>query len=157
MEKKLSDLLSALAIKTKAVETKIESAREVSGKLLDKKIEESKAELQQKKNEFISHAEAVNARTQKGWDSFRKDISQKVEHVKAEATEKKETFKKKVDEKKQELNVESAERQYNNAVAYAAFSIEWAAIALSEVESAMLETFKAKQKLNDLKEQVVHA
>lgn len=153
MEKKLSDLLSALATKTKAVENKIENAREISGKQLDKKIEDSKAELQQKKNEFISHAKTVNTYAQEGWDLFKKAVNQKVELVKAEALEEKETLHKKVDEKRQELNFKSAELQYNNAVDYAAFCIEWAAIALSEVESATLESFAAKQKLNDLKKQ----
>jgi t-SNARE complex subunit (syntaxin) len=154
MEKKLSDLLSALATKTKAVENKIENAREVTGKLLNQKIEESKTELQKKKNDFVSHAEAVNAKSQKGWDSFKKSIMQKAEHIKAEAKDKNKAFHKIIEENKQELSVEAAQRHYNNAVDYATFCIEWAAIALSEVESATLESFAAKQNFNKLKKHV---
>jgi hypothetical protein len=154
MEKKLSDLLSALATKIKAVESKIENAREISGTQLDKRIQESMLELQQKKNEFISHAEAMNAKTKEGWDSFKKAISQKVEHVKTAAFDKKDTLNKKVDDKKQELKLKYAEKHYNNTVEYAAFCIEWAAIALAEVENATLESFAAKQKLYDMKEPV---
>ncbi|HKC35843.1 MAG TPA: hypothetical protein VKB95_07260, partial [Chitinophagaceae bacterium] len=112
MAKKLSDFLSALASKTKSVEDKIAKGREESGEMLDKRIEESKAELQRKKDEFISHAEAVNTKTKEGWESFKESVNQKVAHIKTEAKEKKETGHKKVDERKYELNVESAGQQY---------------------------------------------
>jgi len=153
MAKKLSDLLSALASKTKSVENKIEKAREESGEKLDKRIEESKAELQSKKDEFISHAEEINTKTKDGWDFFKTSVNQKIEHIKAEAVETKENIHKKIKDKRHELTVESAERQYNNSVDYAACCIEWASVALSEVESATLESFAAKQKLAALKNQ----
>ena len=82
MAKKLSDFLSELASKTKSVEDKIARAREESGEMLDRSIEEANAELQRKKDEFISHAEAVNTKTKEGWDSFKKSVTQKVDHIK---------------------------------------------------------------------------
>ena len=108
MAKKLSDLLSALASKTKSVENKIEKAREESGEKLDKRIEESKAELQRKKDEFISHAEEINTKTKDGWDFFKTSVNQKIEHIKAEAVETKENIHKKIKDKRHELTVESA-------------------------------------------------
>lgn len=152
MKKTLSDLLSALALKTKSVEDKIAKARNESGDKLDKRIAESKAELQHKKDEFIDYVKAIDTETKAGWDSFKSSVNRKVEHLKSEAQEKTETLQNKVDEKKHELSVKTAEQQYNNAVDYAAACIEWAAVALSEVESATLESFAAKQKLSDLKQ-----
>ena len=157
MDKKLSDLLSELAAKTIKVEKEIEQARQVSAKLLDKKIEESKAELQRTKAEFIIHAEAVNVKSKEGWDSFKKSLDLKVEQVKAQVQEKKEIVSQEVAKKKQELNIESAERHYNNSLDYATFCIEWAIVALSEVESATLESFAAKQNLESLKTPVLSA
>jgi hypothetical protein len=153
MAKKLSDLLSVLASKTKSVEDKIAKAREESGETLNKRIEESKAALQRKKDEYLSHAEAVNNRTKEGWDYFKQSLTQKAAHVKAEVKETKETAYNKVYEKKQALTAESAERQYNHSVDYATCCIEWASVALSEVESATLESFAAKQRLDALKNQ----
>ncbi len=150
---KLCDFLSSLASRTKNVEDTISKARNESGENLEKRIEESKAELQRKKDEFISHAKAINTRMKNGWDFFKDSINQTVEHIGAEATEKKEAVHKLIEEQKHELSIESAERQYNNSADYAALCVEWASVALLEVENATLQSFAAKQKLDTLRKQ----
>ena len=152
MAEKLSESLTKLAAKTKSIEDKIRRAREESKDKLDKKIEESKAEIQSKKTNFITHAEAVNAQVEGEWDTFNNYLYQKVEHLKAEANQKKHSLNKKLEEKKQERNIVSVERHYNNSVDYAKSCIEWAMIALAEVEISTLEAFAARLQSEDLKE-----
>ena len=151
MANKLTDALAALSVKTKSVETKIEAARAEAQEKLHARIEESKAELAAKKEHFISKAETTLANGSEKSSSFREGISQKVEHLKAEVAAKKEAVKNKVEEKKQEFDVVISERKYNDALANADSSVELAMIALAEVETATLETFAAKLKLDNQK------
>lgn len=151
MAEKLSESLTKLAAKTKSIEDKIRNAREESEEKLDKKIEESKAELQIKKNNLITHADSVNAKGEGELDPINNFIHQKAEHFKSEAKKKTHTLNKKLVEKKQERDLVSAERHYNNSVDYAKSCIEWAMIALAEVEISTLEAFAARLQSEDLK------
>jgi len=151
MANRLTDALAALSVKTKSVETKIGEARIEAKEKLDARIAESKAELAAKKEKFIANAETAKANAAEKTSSFRDEIKQKVEHLKAEAAAKKEAVKNKVEEKKQEFNIHVSEKRYNDAFAYAEDCVELASIALAEVETATLEAFAAKLKLDELK------
>ena len=151
MANKLTDALAALSVKTKSVENKIAAARAETKEKLDARITESKAELAEKKENFISKAETATVVAAEKNNSFKQAINQKVEHLKAEAAAKKETVKNKVEEKKQEFDVHVAENKYHDACTYADNCVEWAIVALAEVETATLEAFAAKLKLDDLK------
>jgi hypothetical protein len=152
MAEKLSESLTKLAAKTKSIEDKIRKAREESKEKLNKKIEESKAELQIKKDNFITHADSLNAKVAGEFDSFNNFLDQKAEHFKSEAKKKTIQRHKKPEERNQEHDMSSAERHYNNSVDYAKSCIEWAMIALAEVEISALETFAARLHSENLKE-----
>lgn len=152
MAEKLSESLAKLAEKTKSLEEKILKARTDSKEKLSKRIEESKADLQLKKDKFIAHADQVNAQAKSELNSFQTSIRQKGEHLKAEAQVKREQIHDKREQQKHERNIASAERNYNTSLDNAEYSIEWALIALAEVEASILEAYVAKLYVEDLKE-----
>lgn len=152
MAERLSESLARLAEKTKSLEDKILKARKDSGEKLVKRIEESKAELQLKKDNFISNAVKVKAQAESERTSFQTSIRQKAEHLKAEAQVKKEHIHDKLEQKKHERNIASAERDYNTSIDTAEATIEWALIALAEVETSILEAYAAKLYVENLKE-----
>lgn len=152
MAEKLSESLTKLASKTKSIEDKIRKAREESKERLDKKIEESKTELQIKKESFITHADSLNADGEGELNHFNKFLHQKAEHLKAEAVANEEHFHEYPERKKHERKVASAERHYNNSVDYAKSCIEWAMIALAEVEISTMEAFVSRLQVDNLKE-----
>jgi murein L,D-transpeptidase YafK len=152
MTTKLSDALTSLAAKSKSVEDKIAMARQETKEKIDKRIKESKAELQAEKDQFVNHAEAVNAKVKDDLYSFKEAIDHKIDHIKAEAADIKDRVKEKIDKTKHEWDVASAERYYNDSLDYAAACIEWANVALNEVETATLECFAAKLELEDVRE-----
>ena len=151
MAGKLSDSLTKLAAKTKSIEDKIRKAREESRVKLDKKIEESKADLQIKKDSFIAHADSVHAKGNCEVDSFNDFLYQKAEYFKSEVKKRTLSPARKLEEITQERDQISAERYYNNSVDYAKYCIEWAMIALAEVEISTLEAFAARLQSEDLK------
>ena len=152
MAERLSESLAKLAEKTKSLEEKILKARTDSKEKLTKNIEESKSDLQLKKDKFISHAERVNAQAGSKLNSFQTSIRQKGEHLKAEAKVKKEQIHEKHEQQKHVRNIASAERYYNSSLEIAEYSIEWALIALAEVEASILEVYEAKLNVESLKE-----
>lgn len=152
MAERISESLAKLAEKTKNLEDKILKARKDSEEKLSKRIEDSRAELQLKKDNFISRADHIKAQAESEMNSFQTSVRQKVEHLKAEAQEKKTHIHDKLEQKKHERNIASAEWDYNTAVDMAESSIEWALIALAEVETAILEAYEAKLYVENLKE-----
>ena len=115
-QRRLSESLAKLAEKTKSLEEKFLKARTDSKEKLTKRIEESKADLQLKKDNFISHADQVNAQAESELNSFQTSIRQKGEHLKAEAQVKREQIHEKREQKKHERNIASAERHYNTSL-----------------------------------------
>jgi exonuclease VII large subunit len=152
MAETLSESLAKLAEKTKSLEDKVLRARKDSKKKLTKRIEESKAELQLKKDNFISHADQVHAKAESELNSFQTSLRQKVEHLKAEAQVKREHIHEKLEQQKHNRNIASAELHYNTSLDIAEYSIEWALIALAEVEACILEAYAAKLYVETLKE-----
>jgi hypothetical protein len=151
MENKVSDTLLSLSAKAKSVEDKISTARTEAKEKLDARIAKSKTELEKKKKDFISKAETVMTNAETKNSSLKESINQKIKHLKAEAKAKKEAVKTTTREKKHEFDVHRAEADYNEAVAYAENCIEWAIVDLGNVETATLEAFAAKLRLDDLK------
>lgn len=151
MANKLTDALAALSGKTKMVENNIAAAHVEAREKLDASIAASKAELAAKKENFISKATTAKADAAEKAISFRDEINQKVEQLKAEVAAKKEALQNKVEEKKQDFNVHVSEKNYHDAFTYADNCVDLAMISLAEVETATLEAFAAKMKLDDLK------
>lgn len=152
MAERLSESLAKLAEKTKIVEEKILKAHTDTKEKLSKRIEESKAELQLKKDNFISHADQMHAKAESEMNSFQTLILQKVEHLKAETQAKREHIHEKLEQQKRERSIASAERHYSTSLDLAEYSIEWALIALAEVETSVLEAYSAKLNVENLKE-----
>jgi hypothetical protein len=94
----------------------------------------------------------VNAQAESELNSFQTSIRQKVEHLKAEAKVKGAHIHEKLEKQKYERSIASAERHYNTSLDNAESSIEWALIALAEVETSMLEAYAARLYFEDLKE-----
>jgi hypothetical protein len=151
MAHKLSDGLATLSLKAKSVEDKIAQAKTESKAKLDARIAEAKSYAEKIKSEFISKADAVKANADAKISSAKNSIQEKVAQLKAQASSTKAEIEAKVATKKQEVTLKNAERDYNDAVDYAQNCIDWATIALADVEEASLEVLEAKAKLDDLK------
>jgi phage-related minor tail protein len=149
--KNFKNALTALSAKTKSVEDKIATARAEAKEKLDTTIAESKAEAAAKREKFIAKAESLKASADYKSIALKASIGQKIAHLKAEAEAKKEAVKNKVEEKKHDFDVHRAEKAYHDACTYGDHTIEYAIVALAEVETAVLEAFAAKLKLDDLK------
>lgn len=152
MAQKISDELASLAVKTKGVEEKVTAARQESGEKLDKMISDTIEELESKKEIFIKHAEEINAKVNGDWDSFHESIKQKAEHIKSETAAKNKLLIERAYDKKHEQDEASAEKYYNDSIDYTLSCIEWASVALTEVESATLRAFSAKLQLDSLRQ-----
>jgi hypothetical protein len=152
MTERLSESLAKLAEKTKSLEEKILKARTDSKEKIIKRIEESKADLQLKKDKFIAYADQVNAQVKSELNSFQTSVRQKGEHLKAEAQVKREQIQDRREQQKHERKIALAEQNYNTSLDNAESYIEWALIALAEVEASILDAYAAKLYVEDLKE-----
>ena len=147
----LSDALATLSAKTKSVEDNIAKAKTASKEKLDAQIAEAKAYAEKKKSEFTAKADAAKADVHGKVSSAKNSFKEKIAQLKAQANAEKAKIKAKVAAKKQEINVKDAEGDYNDAVDYAQNCIDWAVIALADVEEATLEALEAKVNLDSLK------
>lgn len=152
MKTKVTDTLASLSAKAKSVEAKIAAARTEAKEKLDARIEEAKTNLAKNKEDYISKAEVLKAKAEAKNSAITEPIKQKIELLKAEAKAKKEALKTRIEEKKYESTVHNAEADYIDAVAYAENCIEWAIVALGDAETATLEAFAAKLRLDALTE-----
>ena len=151
MAQKLSDALATLSAKSKSVEDKIAKAKTANKEKLDAQIAEAKAFTEKKKAEFVSKAEAAKANIGEKTSSAKNSLKEKVAQLKAQASAKKTEMETKVAAKKQEIKLTDAEWDYEDAVDYAQNCIDWAIIALADVEDAALGVLQAKVTLDDLK------
>jgi hypothetical protein len=151
MSHKLSEALASLSVKSKNVEDKFAQAKTEGKEKLDAEIAEAKSYAENLKNEFISKANTAKAGIDEKVSSAKNSIQEKVDQILAQANAKKDEVIAKVAAKKQEFTLKEAEWEYNNAVDYAQNCIDWAVIALADVQEATLEVLVTKAKLDDLK------
>jgi len=151
MSHNLSDALATLSAKTKSVEDNIAKAKTESKEKLDAKIAEAKAYAEKKKSEFVAKANAAKVDVDEKVSSAKNSFKEKIAQLKAQASAKKAEIEAKIAAKKQQINVKDAEWDYNDAVDYAQNCIDWAVIALADVEEATLEVIDAKAKYDSLK------
>lgn len=151
MSHKLSDGLATLSVKAKSVEDKIAKAKTDGKEKLDAQIAEAKAYADKKKSEFVSKASAVKDKADGKVSAAKNAFQEKVAQLKAAASAKKVQLQTKVAAKKQEFKLTDAQWEYEDAVAYAQDCVDWALIALADVEEAALEVLEAKLKYESLK------
>ena len=151
MAYKLSEALATLSGKSKSVEDKIARAQTEGKAKLDAHIAEARSSSEKMKSEFISKASAAKADVSGKMSTAKSAFQGKVAQLKAEAAAKKTEIEAKVAAKKQAINVKDAEWAYNDAVAYAQNCIDWAVIALADVEEAAFEVLDAKVRVDSLK------
>jgi hypothetical protein len=151
MAQKLSEALASLSAKSKSVEDKFAQVKTEGKQKLDAQIAEAKSFAEKKKNEFIAKANSVKTSVEGKLSSAKNSLQGKVDQLKAQADAKKAEVKTKVAAKKQEFDLKKAEMDYNDAVDYAQNCIDWAIIALADVDEAALEVLEAKVKLDGLK------
>jgi len=147
----LSDALASLSAKTKSVEDNIAKAKTASKEKLAAQLAEAKAYAEKKKTEFISKADAVKADVDGKVSSAKKSFQEKIAQLKAQASAGKAKVEAKITAKKQEIHLKDAQWDYDDALDYAQNCIDWAVIALADVEEATLEALDAKVKLDSLK------
>ena len=150
MSYKLSESLAALSAKSKSVEDKIALAKTQGKEKIDAQIAEAKSYAEKKKSEFVSKASAVKTDVDGKMATAKNSFQEKIAQLKAQATAKKNEFQSKVAAKKQAINLKDAEWEYNDAVDYSQNCIEWALIALADVEEASLEVLDTKIKYDSL-------
>lgn len=151
MAHKLSDGLATLSNKAKSVEDKIANAKTEGKAKLDAQIAEAKAFAEKKKSEFVSKTSAAKDKADGKVSAAKNSFQEKVAQLKAAANAKKVQLETKVAAKKQEIKLTDAEWDYEDAVAYAQDCVDWALIALADVEEAELKVLEAKLKYESLK------
>jgi hypothetical protein len=151
MSFKLSEALATLSVKSKSVEDKIARAQAEGKAKIDAHIAEAKSSGEKVKSEFISKASAAKAEVDGKASTAKSAFEGKLAQLKAEVTAKRAEIGAKVAARKQAISVKDAEWNYNDAMDYAANCIDWALIALADVEEAALEVLDAKVKLDSLK------
>ena len=147
----LSDALASLSAKTKSVEDNIAKAKTATKQKLEAQLAEAKAYAEKKKAEFVSKADAVKTEVDGKVSSAKKSFQEKIAQLKAQASARKAKIEAKVTAKKKEIHLKDAQWDYDDAVDYAQNCIDWAAIAIADVEEATLEALDAKVKLDSLK------
>jgi hypothetical protein len=151
MSYKLSDGLATLSARSKSVEDHLARAQADGKNKIDAHLAEAKSSAEKVKSEFVAKASAAKADVEGKASTAKSAFAGKIAQLKAEATAKKAAMSAKAAARKQANNVKDAEWTYNDAVDYANDCIDWAVIALADVEEASLEALDAKVKLDSLK------
>ena len=151
MSFKLSEALATLSAKSKGVEDKLARAQADGKAKIDAHLAEAKSSAEKAKGEFISKASAAKADVDGKASKAKSAFQGKVAQLKADVAAKKAGMAAKVAAKKQAFNVKEAEWNYNDALDYAANCVDWANIALDDVEEAALEVLDARLRLESAK------
>jgi len=151
MAHKLSEALATLSAKSKSVEDNIAQAKTKNKEKLDAQIAEAKSYAEKKKSEFVSKADATKTNVDGKISTAKNSFKEKIAHLKATGNTKKAAFEAKVAANKHEIKLTDAEWDYEDAVDYAQDCVDWAVIALADVEEAALEVLAAKAKYDSLK------
>jgi vacuolar-type H+-ATPase subunit I/STV1 len=147
----LSDALASLSAKSKSVEDKVARAGAEGKAKLDAQLAEARSYAETKKSEFTSKATAARTDADRKLSTAKNAFQEKIAQLKAQATAKKADIEAKVAARKQQVNLKDAEWDYNDAVDYAQNCIDWAIIALADVEEASLEALAAAARYDSLK------
>ncbi|WP_157490506.1 hypothetical protein [Flavobacterium succinicans] len=131
------------------MEESITKANAENKEKLEEKLTEVKAEVVVKKDEFVAKAELAKAEIKitHAKNSFKEKIAQIEAHAKARKLE----IEAKIANAKHHLDLKFAEADYNDAVDYAQNCIDWAEIALGDVQEAILEALTAQNKYEHIK------
>jgi hypothetical protein len=151
MSFKLSEGLATLSAKSKDVEDKVARAQADGKAKIDAHLAEAKSSAEKLKGDFISKAGAAKADVDGKASAAKSAFQGKVAQLKADVEAKKSEIAAKVAARKQAINVKDAEWNYNDAMDYAANCIDWAVIALADVEEAALEVLDAGVRLESVK------
>jgi len=151
MSYKLSDALATLSAKSKGVEDRLARAQAEGKAKIDAHLAEARSSAEKAKGEFISKASAAKADVEGKTSAAKSAFQGKVAQLKADVAAKKAEMASKVAARKQAFNVKDAEWNYNDAMDYAANCVDWANIALADVEEAALEVLDARLRLESLK------
>jgi hypothetical protein len=151
MSFKLSEALSTLSAKSKGVEDKLARAQAEGKAKIDADLAAARLSAEKAKGEFISKAAAVKADVDGKVSTAKRAMQAKVGQLKADVSAKKAEMAAKVAAGKQAFNEKDAEWNYNDALDYAANCVDWANIALDDVEEAALEVLEARLKLESVK------
>ncbi len=151
MDHKLSNALATLSAKTKSVEDRIIQAKAENREKLDADLAAVKADAEARKNEFIAKADAAKSSVETKISDAKNSFQEKIAQLNAQAKAKKAEIEDKIANAEHNRDVRFAESDYEDAIYYAQNCIDWAIIALADVEEATLEAFKAKINLENLR------
>ena len=151
MAYELSDGLASLSAKAKSVEDKLARAQADGKAKIDAHLAEAKASADKAKGEFISKASAAKADVDGKAATAKSAFQGKVAQLKADVAAKKAEMAAKAAARRQAINVKDAQWNYEDAVDYAANCIDWANVALADVEEAALEALDARLRLESVK------
>jgi hypothetical protein len=151
MSYKLSDGLATLSAKSKSVEDHLARAQADGKNKIDAHLAAAKSSAEKAKSEFVSKAGAAKADVAGKVSTAKSAFEGKLAQLKADVAARKADIGAKVAARKQAINVKDAEWKYDDAMDYAANCIDWAVIALADVEEAALEALDAKLSLDSVK------
>jgi hypothetical protein len=151
MSQKLSESLAELSVKSKNVEDRIAKAKLETKEKLDAEIAEVRLNAEAAKNDFIAKVDATKSSIDSQMKEAKNSFQEKVAQLKSQAKAKALEIENNLANAEHNMDIRFAEADYADAVYYAQNCIEWAIIALSDVEEATLEAFSAKANLENLK------
>lgn len=145
MPQKSSEALATLSAKTKSMEESVTKTNAEN----KEKLTEVKKELALKKQEFASNAEV--AKTELIIMDARNSFKEKIAQIEAHAKARKVAIEAKITNVKDLFEQKFSEADYNEAIDYTQNCIDWAEIALADVQQEILEALTAQNKYENLK------
>ena len=131
---KLSASMAELSQRAKDAEDHIAAARKETREQLETRVAEAKAAAQRRREEMKTRGIKVNDQLASAWASLVAHVQEQFEKMRA-----------KLDEKRDDLDAQAAERRAERAEANAADAADFAQYALDEAEAAALEAADARK------------
>ncbi len=131
---KLSASMAELSQRAKEAEDHIAAARKETHEQLETRVAVAKACAQRRREEMKTRGAKMNDQLASAWASLVAHVHEQFERMRA-----------RLDEKRDDLDAQTAERRAERAEANAADAVDFAQYALDEAEAAALEAADARK------------
>jgi len=131
--KKLSEHLNELATKVADVEKKVAAAEQERSEKVEARVKAAKADMKARRDDFLATVNEGQVAVALHWKELQANYDSKLAQIKSH-----------IEAKKDAREQKRAMRRADDAEMYAAAAIDFAVVALAEVEVAVLEAIEAR-------------
>ena len=135
----LSDQLSKLAARTKELEDRATAARQQARADLERDVEAAREESNANAEALGKSLDATEAEVSAWWTDMGRSGDEHIARV-----------RQRVDEKKEQHDLKAAQRDADDATAYASYLIDYTYAAVEEAEYAVLDATLAQMEADEL-------